>query len=184
MNDGEEVMKLNTDPTKADTDGDKLTDGEEVNRYKTDPRKTDTDGGSVDDGIEVARGTNPLNPDDDEIKVKVGEAIVLEGIVFATGKADISPESETTLEKTFNALNLHPDVIVEIRGFTDNTGSRKTNTRLSQARADAVRNWLVARRIAGDRITTKGYGPDEPIAPNTTKEGRQKNRRIEFFRTK
>ncbi len=207
LNDGEEAMKLNTDPTKADTDGDglqdgaevsvhrtdplkpdtdgdKLNDGDEVNRHKTDPRKTDTDGGSVDDGIEVARGTSPLNPDDDEVKVKVGESIVLEGIVFATDKAAISPESEATLERALNALNLHPEVAVEIRGYTDNTGSRKTNIRLSQARADAVKNWLVARGISSDRVTTKGYGPDDPIAPNTTKEGRQKNRRIEFFRTK
>ena len=184
LQDGAEVSVNLTDPLKPDTDGDKLTDGDEVNKDKTDPLKADTDGGSVDDGVEVARGTNPLNPDDDQVKVKVGESIVMEGIVFATGKAEISPESEVTLNRVYEVMKSHPDVTVEIRGYTDNTGSATTNTKLSQERADAVMHWLVTKGISSDRITAKGYGPENPIAPNTTKEGRAKNRRIEFFRTK
>jgi outer membrane protein OmpA-like peptidoglycan-associated protein len=184
LQDGTEVSVNGTDPMKPDTDGDKLTDGDEVNKYKTDPLKPDTDVGSVDDGIEVARGTDPLNPGDDEVKVKVGESIVMEGIVFATGKADITPQSEETLNKAYDAIRLHPEVAVEIRGYTDNTGSAGTNIKLSQERAEAVKHWLVMKGISSDRIQAKGYGPESPIAPNTTKEGRQKNRRIEFFRTK
>ncbi|HSD64253.1 MAG TPA: OmpA family protein, partial [Ignavibacteriaceae bacterium] len=182
LNDGDEVNTYKTDPTKADTDGDTLNDGQEVNTYKTDPLKADTDGGSVNDGIEVNRGTDPLNPDDDVIKV--GVPIVLEGITFATGKSDITPESEATLNKALKTLQNYPEIIVEISGHTDNVGSSSSNQKLSQRRADAVRNWLISKGIDGSRIEAKGYGEDRPIAPNDTPEGRQKNRRIEFVRVK
>ncbi len=189
LSDGDEVLKYHTDPLKADTDGDGLNDGDEVMKYKTDPLKADTDGGTVNDGTEVARGTNPLDPSDDipkkeELKVEVGKAIVLEGIVFATGKSDITPESEGILEKAYNTLAQNPDIEVEIQGHTDNTGSRALNMKLSQARAEAVKAWLVNKGSAASRITAKGYGPDKPIADNKTKEARQQNRRIEFFRVK
>jgi len=78
----------------------------------------------------------------------------------------------------------YPDVEVEIAGHTDNTGSRKTNMRLSEQRAESVKNWLTGRGIDPKRITTSAHGPDKPIVPNNTKEGRDKNRRIEFIRTK
>lgn len=189
LNDGDEVTRYRTDPMKADSDGDGLNDGEEVSTYRTDPLKADTDGGTINDGQEVANRTNPLDASDDvpkkkEIKVEVGKAIVLEGIVFRTGSAAIEPSSEEILEQAFNTLDQNKDITVEIRGYTDNVGSRAANLRLSQRRADAVKAWLVKKGIAAARITTKGYGPDNPIADNKTAEGRQKNRRIEFFRTK
>jgi outer membrane protein OmpA-like peptidoglycan-associated protein len=188
LSDGDEILKYKTDPVKGDTDGDGLSDGEEVNKRSTDPLKADTDGGSVNDGTEVNRGSNPLDPADDikkeELVVEVGKAIVLDGVVFASGKSEITPESGVILEKAYNTLNQNPDITVEIQGHTDNTGKRSTNTKLSLARADAVKAWLVAKGIAETRITTKGFGPDKPIAPNTSVDGRQKNRRIEFFRVK
>ncbi len=189
LSDGDEVLKYHTDPLKADSDGDGLSDGQEVTKYKTDPLKADTDGGSVNDGVEVNRGTNPLDPTDDvpkkeEFKVEVGKSIALEGVTFATGSANLTPESESTLEKAYNTLNQNPEVVVEIQGHTDNTGKRATNMKLSDARASSVKAWLVAKGIASERITTKGYGPDKPVAPNTTKDGKAKNRRIEFFRVK
>ncbi len=189
LSDGQEVNTTKTDPLKADTDGDGLNDGQEVNKYKTNPLKVDTDGGSVGDGIEVNRGTNPLDPKDDvpkkeEFKVEVGKSIALEGVTFASGKATLTPESEATLEKAYNTLYQNPEVVVEIQGHTDNVGKRATNMKLSDARANAVKAWLVAKGIAAERVTTKGYGPDKPVAPNTTKEGKAKNRRIEFFRVK
>ncbi len=189
LNDGNEVNTTKTDANKADTDGDGLNDGAEVNQHKTDPNKADTDDGTVNDGTEVSRGTNPLDASDDvpkreEIKVEVGKSIVLDGVVFASGKSDITPESEEILTKAFNTLDLNPEITVEIQGHTDNTGRRASNKKLSLARADAVKAWLVAKGIAADRISTKGFGQDKPIAPNTTPEGKQKNRRIEFFRIK
>jgi outer membrane protein OmpA-like peptidoglycan-associated protein len=190
LSDGDEALKYNTDPLKADTDGDNLSDGDEVQKYHTDPLKKDTDGGSVNDGDEIAHSTDPLNPNDDvpqkkeELKAEVGKAIILDGIVFATNKTDITPQSEEILRKAFNTLEQNPDIEVEIHGYTDNVGKQPHNMKLSQGRADSVKAYLVKKGIAADRITTKGFGPDKPIAPNTTEEGRQKNRRIEFFRTK
>lgn len=188
LNDGQEVNQYKTDPLKADTDGDGLNDGAEVNVHRTDPLKADTDGGTVDDGKEVANRTNPLDPTDDipkpMIKVEVGKAIVLEGIVFKTGKWDIESASEEILEQAFNTLDQNKDVVVEIRGYTDNVGNPRSNMRLSQRRADAVKTWLVNKGIAADRITAKGYGDKNPIGDNKTADGRQKNRRIEFFRVK
>lgn len=189
LSDGAEVNQYKTNPNKTDTDLDGLADGAEVNQYKTDPNKIDTDGGTVNDGQEIANNTNPLDPSDDipkkpVLNVEVGKAIVLEGIVFKTGKADIEPTSEEILTQAFNTLDQNKDIQVEIRGYTDNVGGRKMNLRLSQRRAASVKAWLVSKGISADRISAKGYGLDHPIADNKTAEGRQKNRRIEFFRTK
>ncbi len=189
LSDGAEVNQYKTNPNKTDTDGDGLADGAEVNQHKTDPNKIDTDGGTVNDGQEITNNTNPLDPNDDipkkpVLQVEIGKAIVLEGIVFKTGKADIEQQSEEILEQAFNTLDQNKDIQVEIRGYTDNVGGRKMNMRLSQRRADAVKAWLVNKGISADRISAKGFGPDHPVADNKTAEGKQKNRRIEFFRTK
>jgi outer membrane protein OmpA-like peptidoglycan-associated protein len=186
LTDGDEVKRYNTNPLLTDTDTDGLTDGEEVNRYTTNPLMVDTDGGSVGDGVEVSRGTNPLDPSDDvpRLEAKVGKKIVLEGVTFELGKSRLTPESVATLEMAFVTMKDNPEIVVEISGHTDITGSRALNTRLSKARAEAVKTYLVTRGIEASRISTVGYGPDKPIASNKTKEGRAQNRRIEFLRLK
>lgn len=182
LSDGDEVKKYKTDPLKTDTDVDGLYDGEEVMKHKTDPLKKDTDGGSVDDLTELTRGTNPLDPNDDVIKI--GVPIVLEGVTFETNKADITPESSQILRSALKTLTTYPEIQVEISGHTDNVGGKKSNTRLSQRRADSVRNWLIERGIDPVRIIAKGYGPDAPIVPNDSPDNKRKNRRIEFKRIK
>jgi outer membrane protein OmpA-like peptidoglycan-associated protein len=188
LKDGDEVTKYKTDPLKVDTDGDGLSDGDEIMKYKTDPLKADTDGGTVNDNIEITRGSNPLDPADDvpkaPVQVAVGASIVMKGVTFESGKAVLSPSSTDSLERAYLVLSENPDVTVEIQGYTDNTGKKATNVKLSQDRANAVRTWLINKGIAADRLTAKGFGPDNPIAPNATKEGKAQNRRIEFFRTK
>ncbi len=192
LSDGEEVLTYHTDPLKQDTDGDGLTDSNEIFGYKTDPLKIDTDGGGVDDGVEIKRNTNPLFAGDDippkkEIvapPVAIGELVILEGIKFRAWSAEIAAASESALEKILETLTLHPGIEIEVRGYTDDGGGRDRNIRISKARAQAVKRWLEARGIASNRLTAKGFGPENPIAPNTTDEGREKNRRIEFVRTK
>ncbi len=182
FSDGLEVNKYHTDPLKADTDGDGLTDSDEVIRYHLDPLKLDTDRGSVNDGKEVARGTDPLNPEDDVVKLEA--PIVLEGVNFAVNSAVLTSESEQTLQKALTTLKTNPDIHVEIRGYTDNTGGRSLNIKLSQKRAESVKNWLVNHGADQDKIAAVGMGPDNPIASNNTPEGKMKNRRIEFVRVK
>jgi outer membrane protein OmpA-like peptidoglycan-associated protein len=187
--DGAEVKVHLTMPLRADTDGDGLTDGDEVLTHKTDPLNPDTDGGTVADGTEVRRGTNPLNPADDipkkeSLAVEIGRPIVLEGVVFEFNKARIKPESEETLMFAYTTMNDNPGIEVEIHGHSDNIGKAGVNLKLSQARANAVKDWLVARGVDPARIGTKGFGFVRPIAPNDTEAGRQKNRRIEFVRVK
>jgi outer membrane protein OmpA-like peptidoglycan-associated protein len=132
-------------------------------------------------GYEDKDGCPDVKP---EIAVEKGESIVLEGVYFATGSANLTPNSKSILDKVVRTLQNNPKIEVEIRGHTDITGSYQTNMRLSQERADAVKIYLMNNGIDAMRIRTKGYGPDNPIAPNSTREGRAKNRRIEFYRIK
>ena len=180
LSDGGEIISYNTDPLKPDTDGDGLSDGDEVINYETDPNNRDTDSGSVNDYMEVRRGTDPLNPDDDI--VKMGVPVVLEGITFATGKANITPESESVLQGALKTMETYGEMIVEISGHTDDVGSDSNNKVLSQRRADSVRFWLINNGIAPDRIIAKGYGEEFPRVPNDSAENKRINRRIEFKR--
>jgi outer membrane protein OmpA-like peptidoglycan-associated protein len=188
LTDFEEVKTYSTNPNNADSDGDGLSDAQEINEYRTDPNSMDTDMGGINDFDEVQRGTDPLVDIDDieeEEMIKVEEAtpIVLEGVQFASGKADLKPESEEILMKVLNTLTAYPDITIRIEGYTDNTGSLALNMKLSQKRAEAVMNWLIERGIDPSRLEAVGLGPNNPIADNSTKEGRAQNRRIEIVRT-
>ncbi|MEO8664270.1 MAG: OmpA family protein [Ignavibacteria bacterium] len=185
LNDYDEVKVYNTLPNDSDTDNDNLSDGEEVLTYKTDPKVVDTDLGSIGDGVEVGRGTNPLNPADDlpvvvAPPISVGTVIILEGINFASGSAEISSGSEAPLESALKTMRDNPNIDVEISGHTDNRGGRSYNENLSLNRAESVKSWLVSNGVSASRIETRGYAYDQPIATNDTEEGRLKNRRIEF----
>ena len=171
LSDGGEIISYNTNPLKADTDGDGLSDGDEVIVVQLTQITEDTDSGPVNDYMEVRRGTDPLNPDDDI--VKMGVPIVLEGITFATGKANITPESESVLQGALKTMQTYGDMIVEISGHTDDVGSDSNNKVLSQRRADSVRFWLINNGIAPDRIITKGYGEEFPRVPNDSAENKK-----------
>ena len=158
LTDADEVNKYKTNPLVVDTDADGLSDSEEVLKYKTNPLNIDTDGGTIDDFAEVKRGTDPLNADDDI--VKIGVPIVLEGITFETNKSNITPESENVLMSALKTLQTYPDIYVEISGHTDNVGSNSSNQKLSQRRADAVKGWLISKGISANRITAVGYGEE------------------------
>jgi outer membrane protein OmpA-like peptidoglycan-associated protein len=182
LSDWDEIKTYKTDPNNPDTDGDGLSDGDEVKKYHTDPLNRDTDGGGVDDGTEVKRGTNPLDPKDDmpPLKLERGKAVVLEGVNFITGSANLTPESESTLGQAYQALVDNLQIQIEVAGYTDNVGGVRANQKLSQRRAEAVKAWLVKKGVAASRITTVGKGDKDPVSTNRTPEGRAKNRRIEF----
>jgi len=108
--------------------------------------------------------------------------VTLQNVHFATGKADITLDSETTLTKVAQAMKDNPDWKVRVEGFTDSTGNKESNLKLSQERADAVANWLADHGVDRSRLTAKGYGADNPAASNKTEAGRKKNRRVELVR--
>ncbi len=176
--------RIGTDPNNPDTDGDGLKDGEEVEKYKTDPLNPDTDGGGIKDGVEVMNGADPLDADDDILSIPVGMKMILRGIEFETAKSTITPKSERILNNALKALKAATSMEIEIAGHTDDVGERQMNMNLSLERANAVKLWLTSRGIEESRLTTRGAGPDEPLVPNTDAASRQKNRRVEFYRTK
>jgi outer membrane protein OmpA-like peptidoglycan-associated protein len=106
-----------------------------------------------------------------------------QGILFATGKADLQPESRPVLKEIAATLKEHGDLKILIEGHTDNVGSPASNLTLSDARAAAVKSALVADYgVDGGRITTKGLGDTKPAAPNTTAAGKAQNRRVEIVK--
>jgi outer membrane protein OmpA-like peptidoglycan-associated protein len=108
-------------------------------------------------------------------------ALNLEVINFSTGSAQIPADNYDFLNKTAAAIKMAPSAtIIEIGGHTDNTGDSANNLRLSQERADAVRDYLIKQGVDGSAIVAKGYGDKHPVAANDSDEGRFRNRRIEF----
>ena len=105
---------------------------------------------------------------------------VLVGVNFEFNKARLTPESYPILFYAVQNLNENPDTKVEIQGHTDNIGSEQYNMKLSEERAQTVRDYLVAKGIDPSRLTVKGYGESMPVTDNSTPEGRSLNRRIEF----
>ena len=105
------------------------------------------------------------------------------GILFATGKSELSDAARAGLLKFANSVRNNPQTDITIYGHTDNTGSRAVNEKLSLERATAVANFLVGQGIARDRIKTEGLAYDSPVADNSTAEGRAANRRVEVYIT-
>ncbi|MBN1326397.1 MAG: OmpA family protein, partial [Candidatus Cloacimonetes bacterium] len=94
----------------------------------------------------------------------------------------LNEEAQETLDQVVRTLVNHPEIDLEIHGYTDNMGDRNYNIMLSQQRADSVMNYLIDNGIEPERLSAEGFGPDNPIASNDSKEGRAQNRRIEFIR--
>lgn len=112
--------------------------------------------------------------------IKIGSKIQLRNIFFDIGKSTLRSESNSELNRLVKLMKDVPALKVEISGHTDNTGSAALNNTLSQDRAQAVVDYLIGHGISKSRLTAKGYGSTQPIAPNTTSKGRQQNRRTEF----
>lgn len=104
---------------------------------------------------------------------------ILKGINFDTDKDKIKKDSKPILDRAVEVLQKYPQVRIEISGHTDSAGGYEHNVDLSQRRAESVKNYLIDAGVDGERIETRGAGPNEPIATNDTKDGRAENRRIE-----
>ena len=118
----------------------------------------------------------------DEMKRKLDTAghVSIYGIHFDVDKSILKIGSEKVLTEIVKLLKGYPNLKIEIQGHTDSKGSKDYNLKLSERRAQTVRSFLIIYGIDASRMTTKGYGPDKPVASNETEEGRSLNRRVEL----
>ncbi len=113
------------------------------------------------------------------IKFQLARSYRLDNVHFDVDKATLRSDSYEQLTDLFEYLQRHPGIKIEIAGHTDNTGAAAHNLKLSQDRANAIRNYLLKKGIKATQVTAKGYGATDPVADNATEEGRQLNRRTE-----
>ena len=115
--------------------------------------------------------------------IRQGDELLLRmpaGITFAFDSYNVQPQFQSTLNEVAQTLNQYPSTMIDVLGHTDSVGTDAYNQQLSQQRAQAVANYLVARGVSSARIATRGYGESMPIATNETEAGRAANRRVEI----
>ncbi len=135
------------------------------------------------DGVNDSNDKCPNTPADTDVNeygcAKEEKAQIKLNVEFSSGKTDIAVQYESELETFANFMKKHKDTTAQIEGHTDNTGSEKINTLLSQKRAESVRAYLINKLgISESRLTAKGFGPSQPVADNKTTSGRKQNRRV------
>jgi OOP family OmpA-OmpF porin len=171
-----------------DSDGDGVPDY--LDKCPNTPKgcKVDKDGCPIDsdgDGVPDCLDKCPNTPRDTKVDKNgcpiVGEELlILHGIKFGFDSAKVSDDSEAILEVAVTTLKKNPKMKVEIEGHTDSIGTAEYNLGLSQKRADSVKDHLIAKGIGAERLQTVGKGEADPLVSNELREGRAKNRRVEF----
>ena len=148
----------------------------------------DSDGDGIDDPRDKCPGT-PAGVHADASgcpivipKMEGPRTVTLRGVTFMSGRDELSPSSLVVLDEVAKQLVAVPELKIEIAGHTDSKGTRIRNIRLSLARAEAVRAYLVMQGVPAERLTARGYGPDKPVASNAGPNGRAMNRRVELRR--
>jgi len=134
------------------------------------------------DAVDMTKATTdePFIKDFYPEKIEIGAKVILENIYFETNKSTLNPSSYIQLNQVLEFMKSNSTLRLEISGHTDNVGSLKVNTKLSEERAKSVVDYLVANGIPSNRLEWKGYAFTQPVAGNDTPEGREKNRRVEF----
>jgi outer membrane protein OmpA-like peptidoglycan-associated protein len=149
----------------------------------------DGDGDSVADHLdncpaEAGVASNQGCPEKQKqlVAIQTGKLNIKEQVFFATGKAIIQPRSFKLLDQVAGILREHPELeLLRIEGHTDNVGKPAANLKLSKDRAAAVRDYLITKGVAPERLEAEGFGQERPIASNTTAKGRAANRRVDFL---
>jgi outer membrane protein OmpA-like peptidoglycan-associated protein len=109
-----------------------------------------------------------------------GLIVNMSDVLFDSGKYTLKPGAREKLAKIGGIILAHPGLKLEVEGHTDNVGSDKYNQRLSEERANSVRDYLVSQGVSADSVTALGLGKTRPVTDNSTAAGRQQNRRVEL----
>jgi OOP family OmpA-OmpF porin len=129
--------------------------------------------------IEVKATRPPPGPD--RVVLTASNIAIMDKVQFDVGKASLLPASYSLLDEVAGVMKTNPQIeMIQVEGHTDSTGSAEFNRTLSQERAESVVKYLTAKGVKATRFTPKGFGPDRPIADNSTDGGRDANRRVEF----
>jgi outer membrane protein OmpA-like peptidoglycan-associated protein/outer membrane protein W len=142
----------------------------------------DGDHDNVADGIDKCPDTGPgvLVDEFGCPRAKALTSKLTLNIEYETGSFEPDARAKTSLDEVVITMQSYPNLKIAINGYTDALGSASGNLKLSKKRAEAVREYLISKGVSADRITTKGFGEDNPVSDNGTPEGRQRNRRIEI----
>ena len=144
------------------------------------PEISDADGDNIPDANDLCANTL-ANVTVNKFGCAADKNITLEGVNFATGSDQLTASSLSIINTVANVLKANPSIKVEVAGHTDGLGIKSVNQKLSKRRANSVAVQLIEQGISADRISSKGYGETNPIAPNTNDAGRLKNRRVELI---
>ncbi|MFI5289368.1 MAG: OmpA family protein, partial [Polyangia bacterium] len=177
-----------------DNDKDGIADAEDKCPNEAGPKENggcpdkDSDGDGVIDRLDrcptvPGPADNQGCPKQKYIVVTKEKIELKQKVHFATNKSRIMPDSFAMLSEIADVLKQRPEIKIRIEGHTDSRGSLKHNMKLSQARADSVRDFLVEKGVDPTRMESRGFGPTQPIDDNRTAKGREMNRRVEFIIT-
>lgn len=127
-------------------------------------------------GASKGTGTQVTEQPDGSLKLNIPS-----NVTFATNSYQINPALYPTLNELSAQMQQHPELVAEVRGYTDSTGSAQLNQTLSQNRAQSVATYLSQHGVAPNRLVAQGFGPSNPVADNSTEAGRAQNRRVEVY---
>jgi len=169
-----------------DSDGDGVADGIDQCPNTAKGAKVDARGCAIDsdgDGVLNSKDRCPNTRAGARVDVngcEIKETIKLPGVQFELNSARLVAQSTRVLDDAAKTLTIHEDIVVEVAGYTDSTGAESYNQTLSSKRAAAVAKYLSDKGVSAERLKSKGYGESNPVADNSTKEGRKANRRVEL----
>lgn len=138
----------------------------------------DSDGDGVPDDADKCPDSPADKPVDKDGCTIV--SVVLKNVQFELNSSELTGGSSESLDKVVDAMNEYGTLRIEIQAHSDSSGDAAYNQSLSEKRANSVRDYLIGKGIASDRMEAKGYGESQPIADNDTREGRVANRRVEL----